>query len=865
MPALPFFPAVFSRRSNPPRRLVSSVRSALATVCRLSRPFLVFFAATSLVSSAIAQSVHWQTSESGDPTELQLIFQDCAPEGDPQLPRIDGTTLTLAGSASQTTMNNFNFSRSTILTYRARSQRSGAIQIPAFTVQTPKGAITVPAFTGGATRTASDVNILSRLEPGSNSVWAGEVFPLNYVLDVARRSFNQLGTAIEWNPGALVVEEWSKFEPNETTIRGEQRLQISSNTRGYAKTPGAIVLNAANQLINIQSGSIGFGLFQTPRIEQLSVTSNRPSVAVRPLPTATITGFSGGVGQFKLTSKVVPTNAAVGEPVTWTLELSGTGNWPDIAGLPARDVSKDFNVVQPQARRTPTEGKLFDVVLSEDVVLVPTRAGTYTLGPVEFVYFDPASGNYKTASTPRTTVTITPAAAAANQSGTTSPTPATTVSSEPAPSVQPRAEMKSPAAPVGIPRDPLPGSTSSLVPMPMKQLVTFALLPFALVPLVWALLALQRARLTDPLRARREAYARIAAHLSALDSATDEQRSRLLLAWQHDAAILCGISQAAPVAVALPDAAWKALWAEADQALYSTARVLPPDWRTRAQTALNEKRVSSFSPFRLFLPKNLLPFVALAAFVMALAPHINGQTVPPVKESGEFPQAAYRSGNFVAAEKSWSDVLAKNPTDSIARYNLSLALAQQDRWAESVAHATASFVQNPSDSPARWQLALASEKAGFLPSPVSGFLNAGPRQSLAALTSPGRWQIYLVLSSAIVAGSLAMLLVGLYRQPSRSRRWSATGLLAAGIIFSVCAAVSLRTYGLGRDQRAVITWKTGILRSVPTEADTTQKTTALAAGSAAIEEKAFLGWVRVTFENGQTGWVRKEDVISLWK
>ena len=29
--------------------------------------------------------------------------------------------------------------------------------------------------------------------------------------------------------------------------------------------------------------------------------------------------------------------AAVGEPVTWTLELSGTGNWPEIAGLPSRD------------------------------------------------------------------------------------------------------------------------------------------------------------------------------------------------------------------------------------------------------------------------------------------------------------------------------------------------------------------------------------------------------------------------------------------------------------------------------------------------------------------------------------------------
>ena len=61
--------------------------------------------------------------------------------------------------------------------------------------------------------------------------------------------------------------------------------------------------------------------------------------------------------------------AAVGEPVTWTLELTGTGNWPDLGGLPARTVSQDFQVVQPKAKRVNAEGKLFDATLTEDVVL----------------------------------------------------------------------------------------------------------------------------------------------------------------------------------------------------------------------------------------------------------------------------------------------------------------------------------------------------------------------------------------------------------------------------------------------------------------------------------------------------------------
>ena len=40
-------------------------------------------------------------------------------------------------------------------------------------------------------------------------------------------------------------------------------------------------------------------------------------------------------------------------------------------------------------------------------MLVPTKTGTYTLGPIEFTYFDPKTGNYQTLSTPRTTLQIT--------------------------------------------------------------------------------------------------------------------------------------------------------------------------------------------------------------------------------------------------------------------------------------------------------------------------------------------------------------------------------------------------------------------------------------------------------------------------
>jgi hypothetical protein len=84
-------------------------------------------------------------------------------------------------------------------------------------------------------------------------------------------------------------------------------------------------------------------------------------------------------------------------------------------------------------------------------------------------------------------------------------------------------------------------------------------------------------------------------------------------------------------------------------------------------------------------------------------------------------------------------------------------------------------------------------------------------------------------------------------------------------VIGACAIAGVRSYGLSAHADSVIVARASTLRSVPTEADTTQKTSPLAAGSLALVDKTFLGWTRLSFENGQTGWVRKDDIVFLWK
>jgi len=843
-------------------------------------PSILFFVLMALgaPASAHAQTVRWEPLQGalavGQTSELLLVFEDCSPRETPRLPKIDGLSLDFAGQSTSTSIINFTRSDSVTFTYAARLTKKQRVTIPSFEVETDKGKLRTPVATyepGAATVGNTGVSLEnaanSRLVAAPLSVWAGEVFNLTYSLDASRSYFPDFGRGqIEWNGEPLVSEDWSRPEPLDFRTGNEPRTGLSYRTRAIARTPGSIRLNAVSQLINLSVGVTGFGFFQQRQYQQFSITSAAPVLEVKPLPVAP-TGFNGAVGSLKLASKIVPLTAAVGEPITWTLELTGTANWPDIPGLPPRAVSKNFQVVSPQAKRTPAEGKLFDATLAEDVVLVPTKAGTYTLGPVTFTYFDPKAGAYKTLTAPATSVTITePTNAPAAPAGLN-------LNVTPNPTASTRADAATPAKvvpaplPLGLPREPVNGSALATVPLTPRTVVSVLLSGVAGLFLCWLFLAYRRARHTDPLAPHRAAHARLEKLLRTLNLSDPAVLRTQLIAWQQDTALRLRLPVAAPTLADLERAtnasdALKTLWAETDRTLYREKGALPADWPARAHTALAALPLSRFSPFRLFLPRNLFPFIAALALIGLIA---------PARLSAADGAAEYRRGDFLAAEKAYRGILAAHPTDALAHHNLSLALAQQDRWDEAAAHASAALVQAPTHEAIRAQFNLAAEKSGHVPVALAAFLAPGPLQKLARLQSPAAWQITLLVAAGIFMLSSAGLLVTFFQPPQRSERDRrrarrlAAAAISAALFVSACALTSLLTYGPASDARAAIAWRAGTLRSIPTEADTTQKTTPLAAGSLAAVDQKFLGWRHLTFPSGQTGWVRAEDLVLLWR
>jgi hypothetical protein len=785
---------------------------------------------------------------------MQLVFEDCEPKDTPATPKVPNLTLNYEGQSTSITIINGTYSHSISCTFAVLLIRRQSVDIPSFEVETSKGRVIVPAahfdpvgaVTGNGQPLESAAH--SSLEAEPATVWAGEVFDLDYTIQAARSYYPDFGRdAIDWNSDPLVAEDWSEPEPFNSSSGAEPETGLVRRTRAIAHQPGSHRLNPINQIVNLSVGVTGFGFFQQRQYQQFSVSSTSPTIDIRPLPPAPA-DFTGAVGTFKISSKIVPLNPSVGDPVTWTVQLSGTGNWPDITGL------------RPRAKRTPAAGKLFDSTLSEDVVLVPTKPGPYVLEPVHFTYFDPKTGSYETITAPGSTVDV--AAVAAPNIASPAPIPSQTsgAPTPPSPTLV--------AAPSGLPRDPLAPGLSAPSPLDATSFVWLLAAPFLLFFALWLWFAVRLARRTDPERRRREARMRLASVLERLQNtkAGDAMRP-LLLAWQHESAVVWRLIQATPIPGSIADPSWSVLWAEAERAIYGPDSSLPTDWVSRARAALSGKSVPGFTPAQLFKPRNLLPF--LFGFCVLLSGSLPTRLGAATDiAAGLSPDSSYRLGDFASAEKGWRAELAREPVLWTARNNLSLALAQQDHWDEAAAQAVAAFVQKPENPAVRWQFALATEKAGFVPESLSDFLTPGPLQWIALQASPAEWQrlelvsVWLAAAGLIVGLSAAFGFAGLRK---RSITALTIALIVIGAAGGAASAAGYEAYGTAADSSAGIVWRNSTLRSIPTEADTAQKTTPLPAGSIARTDRRFLGWVRLSFDNGQTGWVRKEEVVWLWQ
>ena len=138
--------------------------------------------------------------------------------------------------------------------------------------------------------------------------------------------------------------------------------------------------------------------FFTPTQSQAvvhSLTSNSISVNVKPLPDAP-DGFYGGVGNFSVKAKTDLKELKANEAFIYSVTINGRGNL-SLLEAPQIDFPQGMEVYEPRVIDNINKG---DNGLSGsrtfEWIVTPQTQGEYVIPAFDYIYFDPASGNYVT-------------------------------------------------------------------------------------------------------------------------------------------------------------------------------------------------------------------------------------------------------------------------------------------------------------------------------------------------------------------------------------------------------------------------------------------------------------------------------------
>lgn len=169
----------------------------------------------------------------------------------------------------------------------------------------------------------------------------------------------------------------------------------------FPQMNGDLVINPVEieclvqQQASRQSRSFFDDFFDSYQTVRKPIKSSPVKIKVKPLPIGAPGGFNGAVGNFKISASIDKEEVNVNEAVTLKFVISGNGNLKLISP-PKINYPLDFETYDPKSSsnlKTSTSGT--SGTRTFEYLMIPRFAGEYRIAPIEFQYFDPSSGQYK--------------------------------------------------------------------------------------------------------------------------------------------------------------------------------------------------------------------------------------------------------------------------------------------------------------------------------------------------------------------------------------------------------------------------------------------------------------------------------------
>lgn len=232
---------------------------------------------------------------------------------------------------------------------------------------------------------------------------------------------------IDPSQDAVSVEKLNGRNYTVHTIRKTQLIPLQAgtidldpveveNTVHFVKASGrSNTAHNGNSIRDLIDQMMDDGAYGPEVDENVTLDTKPVAITVKPLPEANKpAGYNGAVGNFSIEASLSNKSLAAEDEATLHVVVRGKGNLPVIAA-PTVNWPSGIEAFDPTAKEdvnktvAPMSGSK-----SFDYVFTPRTAGHYTIPPINFPYFDPASQSYKMAGTQALDIRVTPAAKSHN-------------------------------------------------------------------------------------------------------------------------------------------------------------------------------------------------------------------------------------------------------------------------------------------------------------------------------------------------------------------------------------------------------------------------------------------------------------------
>jgi hypothetical protein len=228
---------------------------------------------------------------------------------------------------------------------------------------------------------------------------AGDDFTLNYVSHQPERSEKMI------DGQAFVLLTWrsvlSVVKPGSFPLSAEVPLTVKIRTRPRRESA-----------LDDQFGDPFWqNLFGASVPKDINVQSPAQELKVLALPAeGRPADFHGAIGSFAIESDVTPAKADVGDPLTLTMRVVGSGNF-DRVDSTMLDHLEHWKTYPPKSTFNTNDPLKHKGEKVFEQPLIASEPGAQTVPPLSFSYFDPSTKRYETAHSAPLRVTISPSLA----------------------------------------------------------------------------------------------------------------------------------------------------------------------------------------------------------------------------------------------------------------------------------------------------------------------------------------------------------------------------------------------------------------------------------------------------------------------